>query len=246
MAAENPALKGCQRLVVAHDLTCKTDGTVKQATVAPKKIVLFFVGGAGDKESYYGTGPNNNVADVQKIFVKNMDAEGLCADNYDAHHIGYNYFFNDEDLKSNVLDKIADMTTPVYIVGHSLGGWNGAHLSAVLTDRRYRVSFLATLDPVGEGKIVWGISNIYRQEPKPKAEYWVNVRADAKNWNFSDLVADFGEQWDMKSGPNMNGRVDVNHADAGYIYTRALPSGKSARDVLMQSVVKHFKGRQCA
>lgn len=246
MTAENPDLKGCQRLVVTHDLTCKTDGAVKQATVAPKKIVLFFVGGAGDKESYYGTGPNNNVAEARKIFVKNMDAEGLCADRYDAHHIGYNSFVSEEGLKANVLDKISDLTTSVYIIGHSLGGWNGAHLSKVLADKGYRIPVLVTLDPVGEGQIVWGISNIYQKEPAPKAEYWVNVRADAKDWNFSDLVADFGEQWDMKSGPNMNGRVDVNHADAWAIFIADLGAGLSARDVLMESVVLHFKGRKCA
>lgn len=246
MAAENPQLNGCQRLVVTHDLTCKTDGKVKQATVSPKKIVLFFVGGAGDKESYYLTGPNNNVDEARKIFVKNMDAEGLCADLYDAHHIGYNDFVSNEGLKSSVLEKIADLTTPVYIIGHSLGGWNGAHLSMVLAEKGYRIPVLVTLDPVGKGNVVWSISNIYQNEPKPKADYWVNVRADAKDWNFSDLVADFGEQWDMTSGPSMNGRVDVNHADAWAIYIAALETGKSARDVLMESVVLHFKGRKCA
>ncbi len=246
MAAENLGLKGCQRLVVIHDLTSKTDETVKQATVTPKKIVLFFVGGAGDKESYYGTGPNNNVAEALKIFVKNMETEGLGADTYNAHHIGYTAFITEEGLNTNVLENIPDLTTPVYIIGHSLGGWNGAHLSKVLSDKGYRIPVLVTLDPVGEGRIVWSISNIYQNEPTPKAEYWVNVRADAKDWNISDLVADFGEQWDMVSGPNMNGRVDVNHADAWAIYIAPLGSGMSARDVLMESVVLHFKGRKCA
>lgn len=97
------------------------------------------MGGAGDKKSYYGTGPNHNVADVMKVFVRDMEAEGICSDNYDAHHIGYNYFISDNDLKKNVLEKITDVTTPVYIIGHSLGGWNGAHLSAVLTDKGYRI-----------------------------------------------------------------------------------------------------------
>jgi len=50
----------------------------------------------------------------------------------------------------------------------------------------------------------------------------------------------------MKSGPNMNGRVDVNHADAWAIYIADLGAGLSARDVLMESVVLHFKGRKCA
>lgn len=245
MGAENPALKGCQKLVVTHDLTCKTDGTVKQASVTPKNIVVFFVGGAGDKESYYLTGPNNNVVEARKIFIKNMEIEGL-ADTYEAHHLSYNDFLTDEGLQANVLAKAPDLTTPVYIVGHSLGGWNGAHLSAVLSNRGYRIPVLVTLDPVGEGKIVYGISSIYQQEPKPKAEYWVNVRADAKDWNFSDLVADFGEQWNMASGPNMNGRVDVNHADAWAIYIAVLECGKSARDILMESIVEHFKGKKCA
>ncbi|MGH8331171.1 MAG: hypothetical protein ACRER3_14180 [Pseudomonas fluorescens] len=95
---------------------------------------------------------------------------------------------------------------------------------------------------MGEGKIVYGISNIYRLTPKPKAEFWINVRAaKIKDRNVSDFVADFGEQWEITSGPNVSGKVDVNHADANIMFAKTLDGGKSARQLLAESILSYFR-----
>jgi pimeloyl-ACP methyl ester carboxylesterase len=156
--------------------------------------------------------------------------------------LAYNKFLTDEDLAKNVLVEVPEKSTPVYIIGHSLGGWNGAHLSSVLTDKGYKVKMLITIDPVGQGKIVYGISTIYRRKPEPKAGFWVNIRADKiKNRDISDTVADFGEQWEITSGPDVSGRVDVNHADADVMFDKKLDGGKSARQLLADSILGYLR-----
>jgi hypothetical protein len=72
MSAEGLAAKEespKKREVKTHTLTCKTDQSVKQVPVALRDLVVFFIGGAGDQESYYGTGPNNNIDYVRRITV---------------------------------------------------------------------------------------------------------------------------------------------------------------------------------
>lgn len=242
MAGENATVEAplAKREVKTHTLTCKTDQSVKQVSVGLRDLVIFFIGGAGDQESYYLTGPNNNIDYVRKLTIadaKKLNVINRCP----SWALSYNAFINDDDLEKNVISRIPNCSTAIYIVGHSLGGWNGAHLSSVLTDRGFKVKMLMTLDPVGEGKIVYGISNIYRREPKPKAEYWVNIRAAAVDWNFSDLVADFGEQWEVTQGPNVMGRVDINHADANLMFMQVLPTGKSARQIFNESILSYFR-----
>lgn len=243
MTGESTAVKQEQpkREVKTHTLTCKTDNSVKQVPIALRDIVIFFIGGAGDQESYYGNGPNNNIDAVRKITVddaRQLEILARCP----SWALGYNAFVSDESLEKNVLSRIPNCSTAIYIVGHSLGGWNGAHLSSVLTDKGFAVRMLITLDPVGEGRIVYGISNIYRRQPKPKADYWINIRAAAVDWNVSDLVADFGEQWEVVEGPNVMGRVDVNHADADRMFLKPLPGGKSARQIFNESILSYFRG----
>ncbi|MBD9603734.1 alpha/beta hydrolase [Pseudomonas sp. PDM10] len=243
MSAEGLAAKEespKKREVKTHTLTCKTDQSIKQVPVALRDLVVFFIGGAGDQESYYGTGPNNNIDYVRRITVddaKQLEILKRCP----SWVLNYNAFISDEDLEKNVLSRIPNCSTAIYIVGHSLGGWNGAHLSSVLADRGFKVRMLITLDPVGEGKIVYGISSIYRREPKPKADYWVNIRAAAVDWNVSDLVADFGEQWEVRQGPDVMGRVDINHADANRMFVQPLPGGKTARQIFNESILSYFR-----
>ena len=238
--ADTPEVPVARRNPVTHTLTCKTDQSVKQASVKLRDVMVFLVGGAGDQERYYVDGPNHNVDYVRDMV--DADIEALEIKKYcTTLPLGYNAFMSEEDLENNVIGKISNCNTAVYIIGHSLGGWNGAHLSAVLSDRGFKVKMLVTLDPVGHGKIVYGISKIYRQVPQPKAEYWVNIRAAAVDWNLSDVVADFGEQWEISARPNVMGRLDINHADANFMYARPLPGGKSARQILRESILKWTK-----
>jgi pimeloyl-ACP methyl ester carboxylesterase len=178
VAEEGAAVKASlpKREACDHTLTDPKDSCAKKVEICVKNIFVFYVGGAGDQERYYVSGPNLNVNAVRDVVIE--DAENLgYAHRCPGFPVSYNKFLTDEDLNNNILSKIPDMATAIYIVGHSLGGWNGAHLSSVLTDRGYNVRMLITLDPVGQGKMVYGLSNIYKQEPKPKADFWINIRA---------------------------------------------------------------------
>ncbi|WP_165668243.1 alpha/beta hydrolase [Metapseudomonas otitidis] len=122
-------------------LTPASDQTVKQVPVEVKKAVVFFIGGAADKESYYFQGPNNNVADAQILLDAHFQLERQSG-TYESHHLGYSDVRGSWDIDSDVKSKIASKAMPVYLIGHSLGGWNGAHLAEILTDDGYNVEVL--------------------------------------------------------------------------------------------------------
>lgn len=223
----------------SHTLTCPTDEAVKKFKYM-RRASAFFIGGAGDKESYYGFGPKNNVARAKKSF----DDSVVKADYFPgvtSFHLGYNQVIGEENIKLNVLQGLCK-SDAIYIVGHSLGGWNGAHLSSHLSSLGYSVKMLITLDPVGMGALVGGISNIYPDTPQPSAGLWINILAKSSDANLSDWIAGIGEQWRVESGPNVNSVMDVNHESAGIMYTTVLADGKSALNYMINSVNKHFRG----
>ena len=210
-----------------------------------KPVAIFYVGGAGDKRKFvplpaFIAGPFRNILDAKNQIDKRTPDLRKLRLIYDYWR-GYYEVYGDANIKTNVLRYLPDKTIPVVIVGHSLGGWNGAHLSSTLTKAGYKVELLVTLDPVGEGAMVSSTSDIYGDTPKPTAKYWNNIRARPKDGNFSDVIADLGEQWTIKEGPQMNHVVDVNHADAGIMFTRPLGGGKSAADIMTETLRKLTK-----
>ena len=145
-----------------------------------------------------------------------------------------------KDIQRHVLSLIPYKSCPVYIVGHSLGGWNGAHLTKIMSEWGYRVQMLITLDPVGEGALVWLGSDIYRERPEPVAADWINIKATPTQRDPSDGVADFGEKWLISCGPSLNANVDANHADALGLFTARIDGNKSASDLLLESIMEEF------
>lgn len=95
---------------------------------------------------------------------------------------------------------------------------------------------LVTLDPVGEGFLVWLGSDIYFSEPEPKAKNWINIRAAPSSPDASDDVADFGERWIVTSGPNVNETIDEHHRFADKIFLKKLSDKKSAFDHVKESI----------
>jgi len=203
------------------------------AVVEP--IVVFFVGGAGDKESYYGQGPYRNVSEVRDYFDPKV-RDLATSQQYKSIYLGYTELRGENNIKSKIFGAIPSKAARVYIVGHSLGGWNGAHLSTILSNEGYNVEVLITLDPVGEGKLVWLGSNIHMKKPIPKSKYWINILAKPTEGDGSDVIADFGERWSVTSGPNLNYIADVNHYDAKKMFVAPLKNGKSAADILYDSI----------
>jgi hypothetical protein len=239
VGADNSTSDDSKKSLGTHALTCPTDEEVKKFKYR-RRAVAFFVGGAGDKESYYGFGPENNVNYARLPFDESVKKADY-APGVKSHHLGYNEVIGEQNIQANVLGELCK-NDAVYIVGHSLGGWNGAHLSAILSDLGYTVKMLVTLDPVGKGALVGSISNIYPDTPRPKAGLWINILAKSSESNVSDWVAGVGEQWVLESGPNVNSIMDVNHDKAVVMFTTVLADGKSALHYMINSLNKYYRG----
>ncbi|MDR9862309.1 MULTISPECIES: alpha/beta hydrolase [Pseudomonas] len=222
-----------------HALTDKKDVSVKAVPVESTKAIVVFIGGAGDKERYYFSGPYENILEARKDFderTRTLKNEGK----YKSEWLGYNEVRGKQDIQRHVLSLIPYKSCPVYIVGHSLGGWNGAHLTKIMSAWGYRVQMLITLDPVGEGAFVWLGSDIYFDRPEPVAADWINIKAMPSKRDPSDGVADFGEKWLIPCGPSVNANVDTNHANALGLFTARIAGSKSASDLLLDAIMKEF------
>jgi hypothetical protein len=213
----------------------------------PIYVRAFFIGGAGDKTKYEVLGipvdgPNGNIVPVQSAVDSKVIPEDV-KNRYASFYLGFEEVKGTNDINTNVTANIPDSTTHVYIVGHSLGGWNGAHLSQILSDKGYSVKMLITLDPVGTAFLVQVNSDIYTRTPKPKAEYWMNILAAPRNRNSSDTVADLGGRWiiDSKTSPQPNTQhiVDINHAEAEVMFMANSPS--SAYNTMVQSILETIR-----
>lgn len=198
------------------------------------KAIAFFLGGAADKESYYFQGPFKNIQEAQTEFENLLYKNSNATKYYSSYYLDYSDAF--DNINNEITSNIFDKTIPIFIIGHSLGGWNGAHLSQILTDKGYKVKMLITLDPVGEGFLVYTGSNIYMTKPKPKADFWINLKAVPSKPDQSDGVAEFGERWNVKTGPTINNEADINHYNAKKMLTIKLTSGKSACQHLLDNV----------
>ncbi|MGD1827796.1 alpha/beta hydrolase [Chromobacterium violaceum] len=230
-------------------------GVKKLEIVKPPDVICFLIGGAGDKKPYGGTGPNGNIVDVQRRITSDL-AKEVSERRLKTVYLGYYEVYKPDRISTFVLSKINSKKSSIYIVGHSLGGWNGAHLSRILSNYGYDVRMLITLDPVGEGFIVERVSDIYSDEPSPKAKYWVNLRYHQNSFSVigrglnpfrkhdrvtdvvPNWVADFGEQWNplLHNQPDIYEVVDVNHSLTVQAMDVKLTLGQSAWEIFKKSV----------
>jgi hypothetical protein len=238
MAAEQVVLPSGKTasLATTHTLTAANDPAVKSVPVAGKKAIVFFIGGAADQERYYFQGAFHNIDDARNILDKRISAIKPLSIKYTSWAKSYNDAKGSSDIQTNFITNIPSKSCPIYIVGHSLGGWNGAHLSRILSEAGYTVKFLVTLDPVGQGFWVWVGSDIYKSEPSPIAETWINIRANSSQPDSSDGVAKFGEHWTITDGPTMNKTIDIHHASAGWMFIEPVQGTKSACDLIFDSI----------
>jgi hypothetical protein len=259
----------------------KSQDPVTKVVIPKKKAIVFFIGGAGDKKMYAGSGPNYNIVGAQYGFnaekeqklsaiQKNIESGPPylsleialklreCSENQNKTeeqmikalpnpvYLGYYEIYKDSDIQKNIIDKIGKNTL-VYIVGHSLGGWNGAHLTERLFEMTGIITtMLITLDPVGTRLGVKGFSDIFPNRPVIFAQQWVNVRCDAKFgvYDGSDVVADLGGQWQPEDDglkPSTNAVVNEVHGAAWKIFKNPIKNGLSARDLLIASLKEKVK-----
>lgn len=199
------------------------------------QMVMFLIGGAGDKRSYMGSGPNNNIISIYD-HLNNKYQSHIKSGRLSLEHLGYYDVFG-EDRIWNVLNvqrmyykidsEIFLKTNSVMIIGHSLGDWNGAHFAENLktwkriqkskklhkaSPNGYDVKMLITLDPAGEGLTVGTFSEIYFKPAKLTIKNWINLKYDQAGYSFPDFVADLGGQWNITAGPRINEVVSIDHA----------------------------------
>ncbi|UKH15659.1 hydrolase [Actinobacillus pleuropneumoniae] len=197
---------------------------------------IFFIGGAADLEPYYFVGPLHNITIAQKKLARQVKKYLAHHANIHFHSLSYNRVYYLSDIELNVLVKIQPQDL-IYIIGHSLGGWNATHLARILKDKGYRVRILATLDPVGEGTLVWMGSNIFKNpEPKPLADFWINIQAENDDLDLSDIVAQIGRQWLLSNEPDINEKLYIHHSDAQRMLRHKLHTGKSIMDYIIENI----------
>ncbi|MBT2865901.1 hypothetical protein [Chromobacterium violaceum] len=235
----------------------------------PPRIVIFFVGGAGDKRPFLGSGPNGNIVDVKKYFEDQFKRE-MSDFLINSVYVGYYEVHGNENIQRLATEFIIDKKAKVYIVGHSLGGWNGAHFSQKLSKLGYTVEMLITLDPVGESQVLKIFADIYAAVPEPIAYIWINLRyyqsylSIIKKYypgrKFNDMkvdlsanaVADAGIQWWIGPRldgvkvpdrlPDLNKIVDVNHVETLPAMQYPLDGKITAWSILKGSIETNLEG----
>jgi hypothetical protein len=227
-------------LAATHTLTAVNNSQIKAVPVPTAKPIIFYIGGAGDQESYYSQGAFHNIDDVDLLMSKRMTNAHL-SEKYTKYVWGYNEARGGRNIKDHITHLIPNKSCPIYIVGHSLGGWNGAHLSKILSDEGYKIALLITLDPVGKGFLVWLGSDIYYSEPTPVADMWINIHANPVESDVSDHVANFGGRWIVNQGPAINATVNIHHAFASHMMVAPIQGAKCALDFLYDAYVKNIK-----
>ncbi len=240
----SPSLQPSETQVARSDMTPTATAWRRGPELEPchaRHAVALFIGGAGDKRPYYFGGPYRNMACVQEPFDRRIAQAGL-ADACSSLYLGYHEVLGAASIGRLILPAVPDKATPLYIVGHSLGAWNGAHLARRLSERGYRVEMLVTLDPVGTGLLVRLVSRIPYRRPVPHSRFWINVRAEPGRPNTSDLVAQLGRKWHVAGQPDIDEALDTNHANAWALFCKRLHDGRSAADRMFESIVGHLKG----
>ncbi|WP_392559036.1 hypothetical protein [Orbus mooreae] len=210
-----------------------------------------------------------------KLSISILSEKSEQIPSYKIDYLGYHEVFF-EELQSSVPEQ-AIVTEPsseryqkikqhigketkVYIVGHSLGGWNGAHLSYILSQLDVDVECLITLDPVGTGNHEVALMNplikkaqIYTNPPLPVAKYWFNIQAhhiDLKkkkgSWFIEDWVAWAGGQWLItQSYPTVMKQVcekaNLHHKSVCKMFTYRTRLGLSPHEYLLNAVMDVLK-----
>ena len=199
-----------------------------------KQVVTFFIGGAGDATSYYGAGPHYITRDQVKIpFEQLTPKEG-----HTARYMGYAAIYGAKNIAKNILSLLPNKTgCSVNIVGFSLGGWNGAHLSQILTNKGYTVNMLLTLDPVGINIGVKLVSNIYWNLPQPSANYWVNSYTNPPRLEGDDVIARLGGQWiPPADAVQVLHETRYHHKEVGQLFYDIIQPTISAADLLLHFI----------
>lgn len=211
------------KLTVDNTSNIQISKKVTQQKITPPaktEILILYIGGAADKKAWYiptKQGPNNNIVDTKNgiedyLFKKNNNSILDINERYFCDYLGY-YEIYTEKQREDIIKKLIkykkvlrNMRTTyiqrtnikdlkIIIIGHSLGGWNGAHLANYLINKGYPVNYLVTIDPVGLSGGVRLVADVISDPaPSPAVKTaWINIREIGPG--FDNLVAAAGQRW---------------------------------------------------
>ena len=84
-----------------------------------KQVVTFFIGGAGDKEPFYGSGATKIMEEVRINFNKKIKSKLANNDLYTSYYLGYNEVKGENNIKNNILSQLPNKDgIQINIVGH--------------------------------------------------------------------------------------------------------------------------------
>ena len=233
IAARIQVSEGRNGFRIQAEIPASTNGLYNSTDIVNfKKVTNIFIGGAGDVKSYFGIGPTDIMLRVQEIFD-----EFISSLDYRSILLGFDDVYEILKGRTKIKEVIISQAeiTQVNVIGHSLGGWNGAHLSQHLSNAGYDVGLLVTLDPVGTKVGVTLLSEIPWDTPRVRCEQWINIYSDPESFDSDDAIAWMGGQWRPKpNGPQPQREIvfDGHHREALKMLKFDLGTGHSASDLL--------------
>ena len=205
--------------------------------VDPWGLYTVFIGGAADAEPFLGQGPTGIMQDVRRDFRDKylqpyFENAGYSQDrarqlaSRNARYYGFHELHLMLADAKMYLSTQGNENAKINIVGHSLGGWQAAHLAQQLEEWRCgSVGVVTTLDPVGVRYRYNLAGSINFKTPNPKYKTWVNIRAEAKDTSINDVIANLGGQWNPSSlNPTYNYTLEVDHVYARTMFTTKIPN----------------------
>jgi RHS repeat-associated protein len=213
-------------------------GWLNEVTIKPSAAFVAFIGGASDKSSYFGQGPYYHMLNVRNEFVASLSTDTTNTDFFKAKYYGF------DEAKTGVIKKDIENAMKVnpqqkvYIVGHSLGGWQGATLAGDTSS--FKTTMLVTLDPVGTRARLLG--DVSFAKPQPKADKWINILAQPSTSDgSSDAVANLGGRWHIAQGPSRLDTANLHHVEALELMQFTPSNDTSAWDLLKTNVESNLK-----
>jgi RHS repeat-associated protein len=219
---------------------------LREVEIIPSAVFVAFIGGAADKFPFLGQAPTNIMLDVRNEFVANLNVDTTNSNYFRANYYGY------EDVQNGTIQRDIESalkTNPqqdIYVVGHSLGGWEGASLTS-----SYPAAMLITLDPVGTTMSYTG--EVSFAEPNASADSWINILARTNKPDMSDFIAELGGRWHMDEGPSRRDTANLNHAAAADLMkfvppakdtSATAPRDSSAWELLTEKIRKNLSWRK--
>jgi pimeloyl-ACP methyl ester carboxylesterase len=205
-------------------------------------IATFFIGGAADKTRFWGLVPVTNLI-ASELITRYLGEIGRTGNGGAEVNptLAQAYFGYDETEKIFERIKALHQQQPgvrVRLIGHSLGGWRAAKLSAQLAEVGIKPALLVTIDPVG-------VFYFPRYEmfdialPRPAAQVWINILANPIGKNgIDDHIAELGSKWQpahdsgLRNKPTFDYSTPLHHAQVWKMMTFPGAGGRSAWDFL--------------